>query len=362
MGLADRVQAEEADQAAAQAERATAAARRDASSARAALKISDARVEELTAELNILSGIADLNPSPPKWLAPARPKAGNRAIVTTLLSDLHLDEVVNPDEMGGVNAFDRDIATLRLRRYFERTIMLGRDYSSGVTIEGAAVLFAGDNITGEIHDELARTNADSIPGTLLYWSEQLAAGLDMLADEWGKVACFESPGNHGRMSRKVEPKQFARRSFDWLLMNMVANLFRRDPRVEFTITEGYDSRFTIYDTTYLLHHGLTGGSSAGSGIGGIWPTIMRDDARRRNAYQAVRQPYDIAAMGHWHQYTWGPGQAFVINGSLKGYDEFARHRSFGFEPPQQAWWLTTPQHGVTFTAPVLVQDRKREGW
>lgn len=358
MTIADKVEAQEA----ADAERSRAAARRDAERARAALKSSEARVAELTAELRLLQGIADLDPEPPKWLTPKRPKAGNRAIVTTLLSDLHLDEVVNPDEMGGVNAYDRDIATLRLQRFFERTIMLGRDYTSGVTIDGAAVLFAGDNITGEIHDELARTNADSIPGTLLYWSEQIAAGLDMLATEWGHVACFESPGNHGRMSRKVEPKQFARRSFDWLLMNMVARLFRGDRRVDFTITEGYDSRFSIFDTRYLLHHGMTGGSGAGSGIGGIWPTIMRDDARRRNMHQATGQPYDVAAMGHWHQYTWGPGGAFVINGSLKGFDEFARTRGFGFEPPQQAWWLTTPQHGVTFTAPVLVADRKREGW
>lgn len=33
-----------------------------------------------------------------------------------------------------------------------------------------------------------------------------------------------------------------------------------------------------------------------------------------------------------------------------------------FEPPQQALWLTTPEHGVGFQAPVLVADRKKEGW
>ncbi len=336
--------------------------RRTLSASNAALKKSRVRVDELEQQLEQLTTIVALNPKPPKWQLKPRRQSGHHAIVTTVLSDMHFDELVNPDEMGGVNAYDRDIATLRLRRYFESVVMLARDYTAGVTIDGCVLMLGGDSITGEIHDELARTNDDSIPGTLLYWSELLAAGVDMFADAFGHVAVYESPGNHGRMSRKVEPKQFSRRSFDWLLSHMVAREFRRDDRVTFHINDAYDSRFQVYNTTYLLHHGMVGGSNAGTGIGGIWPTIMRDDARRRNMYQQVGQPYDIAVMGHWHQYTWGPGTKFVINGSLKGYDEFARFKGFGWEPPQQAWWLTTPENGVTFTAPVLVGHRKREKW
>ena len=35
--------------------------------------------------------------------------------------------------------------------------------------------------------------------------------------------------------------------------------------------------------------------------------------------------------------------------------------SFEFEPPQQAAWLMTPEHGKTWTAPILSADRKSEG-
>ena len=48
----------------------------------------------------------------------------------------------------------------------------------------------------------------------------------------------------------------------------------------------------------------------------------------------------------------------IVNGSLKGYDEYAYNNNFGFEPPQQALWLTHPKHGITFRMPVQV-DRKR---
>jgi hypothetical protein len=65
-------------------------------------------------------------------------------------------------------------------------------------------------------------------------------------------------------------------------------------------------------------------------------------------------------LGHWHQLVFGP--KFIVNGSLKGLDEYAFIGNFGFEPPQQACWLMTPEHGRTFVAPILPQDRTKEGW
>jgi hypothetical protein len=65
-------------------------------------------------------------------------------------------------------------------------------------------------------------------------------------------------------------------------------------------------------------------------------------------------------MGHWHQYLSTP--SLIINGSLKGYDEYAKISNFGFEPPQQALAIVTPERGITFQAPVFCLDRKREKW
>jgi hypothetical protein len=47
---------------------------------------------------------------------------------------------------------------------------------------------------------------------------------------------------------------------------------------------------------------------------------------------------------------------------LKGQDEYGFVSNFGFEIPQQACWLMTPEHGMTWTAPIFCQDRKAEGW
>ena len=65
-------------------------------------------------------------------------------------------------------------------------------------------------------------------------------------------------------------------------------------------------------------------------------------------------------LGHFHQYMTLPG--IIVNGSLKGYDEYAMISNFGFEVPQQAFWLTTPERGPAFHVAIQPMTRKAEGW
>ena len=79
---------------------------------------------------------------------------------------------------------------------------------------------------------------------------------------------------------------------------------------------------------------------------------MIGDARKRQREQAVRRPYDYMIMGHWHQLSFL--RNLIVNGSLKGYDEYAYISNFHYEPPRQAFWLTDSTHGVTIQAPIHV--------
>jgi hypothetical protein len=195
-------------------------------------------------------------------------------------------------------------------------------------------------------------------GSVLHWSDQLAAALSLLADEFGKVHVPVVVGNHGRTTRKPMAKFRARTNWDWFTGHLLAREFRKDARVTFDIADSADALVQSYGHTVCVTHGdqVTGGS----GIGGIWPPIMRLDARKRARYAAVQQPYDLLVMGHWHQLTWGPN--FIINGSLVGYDEYAAVSNFGYQEPAQALWLMTPERGRTWMAPIYAQDRAKEGW
>lgn len=302
-------------------------------------------VAELRRLLDFHDAVAAANPRPPKWLTPKRRKGDHRAIVCTVLSDLHFDEVVNPAEVNGLNEYDRDIAETRLTNYFTGVVKVARHQMAGVEIEGAVLCLAGDMFSGLLHD-LQETNEDTLFGSVLRLSELLTAGIRLLAGEFGRVHVPVVVGNHGRLTRKPRTKHRARDNADWL----VAHLLRRavnDDRVTFDIPDAADVRFDVYGTRFLLTHGDQ--TKGGGGIGGIWPPIKRMVAQKQRQYAA--DPFDVVVMGHWHQLTWGGD--FISNGSLKGFDEFALVSRFPPERPQQALWLTTPEHGITVQAPIF---------
>lgn len=291
----------------------------------------------------------------PKWLTKPTSKKDRKATLVTILSDTHFDEVVNPSEIDGRNAYNREIAEMRLERYFQQVIRISADYLTGVSYDGAVLMLGGDLVSGDIHEELQDTNAAQTLETVLHWSGQLAAGISLFADAFGRCHVPVVVGNHGRRSRKPRMKGRARDNFDWMIGQLLARHFDGDPRITFQIPDGTDAMVEIHDTRLLLTHGDQ--VSGGGGIGGIWPPVMRMIAKKR-----VRYSFDAVVMGHWHSLLMAPSAGVVVNGSLKGEDEYASIMGFAPERAQQACFTVAPEHGVTFSAPVFCDDRKKEGW
>jgi hypothetical protein len=315
------------------------------------------RLEQIERSLTIVESADDVLLDPPHWLVPSKPKS-SAATLVVMLSDTHFDEVVNPDEMEGLNAYNRQIAVMRLERWAQNVVKLARHYMSGVTYDGVVLILGGDIFTGDIHEELSLTNDDTMIGSLLFWSEQIAAVTDLLATEFKKCHVVSVVGNHGRTTRKPRMKQRVRTNYDWLLAKMVERHFYKDKRVTFTIPESADAIINIYEHGHLITHGDQ--VSGGGGIGGIYPPIMRMRARKEGRYLQTGKTFKTLWLGHWHQYISTP--SMVVNGSMKGYDEYAMLMGFGFEQPQQALALITPEKNITFQAPVFCADRKKEKW
>lgn len=316
-----------------------------------------AQVEELQKALEIIDAAEGVQLAPPKWLVKAPSGRKKHATLVLLLSDTHFDEVVDPVEVGGLNAYNRKIAEIRLETWVQNAVNMARHYLSGVTYDGVVVMLGGDIFSGDIHEELSNTNETVILDSLLHWSEQVAAALTVFADEFGKVHVPCVVGNHGRLTRKPRMKQRAKTNLDWLLGKMVERHFQGDKRLTFQVSENADTLVSIYGHGHLLTHGDQ--VNGGGGIGGIWPPIMRLRARKAQRAMEVGQPFETLWMGHWHQYISTP--YLVINGSTKGLDEYAWLNNFGFEVPQQALAIVTPEHNITVQAPVFCQS-KREKW
>lgn len=312
----------------------------------------------LQREMEVLSKFTRRD-GPPGWLSKKpRSKKKDHGTPWLLLSDLHLDEVVYPEQVLGMNAYNREIARRRLDKTIQNFVRVTQDFWAGIEYDGAVVALGGDIFSGDIHEELKETNEDTMLGSVDYWIDPLADAIALIADEFGKVHVPVVPGNHGRTTRKPQAKFRARSNFDWFIGAQLARTFSGDKRVTFDVSDSADCLIPSYGHKVMLTHGDQ--ASGGQGIGGIWPPLMRLDARKRQRQEAVQQGYDLLIMGHWHTLTYGP--SFIVNGSLKGYDEYAFTQNFGFEVPSQAAWLMTPEHGKTWTAPIFSQDREAEGW
>lgn len=315
-------------------------------------------IKELREMYELVQEIEANHKKPPAWAAPKRKHKSHTGIISLLFSDPHFDEVVDPAEVEGLNAYNREIAIQRLERCVQKTIMLSRDYISGVTYDGMYLFLGGDNVSGWIHEELSETNECAVPETVDFWLDPLASAIGAFADHFGRVHCAGVVGNHGRTTRKPRAKRRVTDNIDWLIYRMLARDFRNDSRVSFQIPRSADTTVPIYSTDILFTHGDQ--FRGGSGISGVLAPMMTGTYRKTKRAMLTDQSFDYIAMGHWHQLNFFKN--IIMNGSLKGYDEYAYVSNFEYEPPQQAMWLTTPENGITMTAPVLVLDRAKEGW
>lgn len=270
----------------------------------------------------------------------------------TLWSDWHWGERVFPAQVNGVNEFNMEIAHQRARRLLERVVYLLRKHVVNPDYPGIVLNLGGDMMSGDIHEELSNTNEKPVMVCLLDLYAVLRWAISSLADEFGHVFIPCVTGNHGRNTKKPRAKDRNFTNFDWLLYQFLAKSFEGDARVQFFIPEGPDALYSVVGHKYLLTHGdqFRGGDGI---IGAIGP-ITRGASRKQSRNSAINRGFDTMLLGHWHQYM--PLHRTLVNGSLKGYDEYANVSNFGYEPPIQALWLTHPEHGVTMHMPVYLEQ------
>ena len=306
------------------------------------------RVTELEKALERFTVAAPADMKVPKWLTRKRSKKAHRATALLVLSDLHLDEVVDLDEMSGMNEFNRKIAEQRLEGVVNGTERICSRYVAGVEFDGIVVALNGDVLSGSIHDELDRTNEAPTMASVVHWVPNLAAALTHLADTFGAVFVPCTDGNHDRYYKKVPAKQRVESSLAWVLYNWLADTLRDDNRITFRITTAPGQTYPIYDTVVHQIHG--DGFRGGGGIGGIYPPMLKYLHRMDKMWADAGVAVDLHVMGHWHQYL--TGRNYLVNGSLKGFDEYARSKGFTPEPARQALAIVTPERGVTMQMPV----------
>jgi len=302
-------------------------------------------------------GLRSVDAKIPDWLVETTKAKHGPGCPVLFATDWHWDEVVDPAQIGGVNRYNREIAHQRARSFITNAIDVLTNHMVCPEYPGIVFPIGGDMISGTIHEELTATNEAPALASVLDLFGVLTWCVEQLAARFGHVFVPAITGNHGRLTKKVQAKDRAFTSLDWLTYQFLAKRFENDKRIAFQVPDGPDALFQVYGHRFLLTHGDTLGKGGDGIIGALGP-ILRGDTRKRSRNAQIDQGYDTLIIGHWHQLI--QMQRVVCGGSLKGYDEFASSWNLPFEPPRQALWVVHPEHGITFSVPVLVEKSRKQ--
>jgi hypothetical protein len=302
-------------------------------SLRADLKRALKRCGELSGALDSIASLSqDKRALSRPVKAMSRASSVHSAIPVIAWSDWHVAEIVTSRKTNGRNRYNPDIARTRSRKLCDNTLRLLNNARQNVAIDEAVLVLGGDFITGYLHEELAQTNAMG-PMEESYFAqglleEELGRFIDSAKLSKLRIVCHR--GNHGRTTRKVQFKNDYETSYEtWIYWNL------RD-RISNSVTEWCIPEADVNYTTLITGHQLRTMHGHqikyGGGVGGIAVPLNRWIAKQDQTTYAIN-----TVLGHFHSFE--PSSRFAINGSLKGWDEFAQSKGFPFEHPSQLMQL-----------------------
>lgn len=290
-----------------------------------------------------------------KASAPIKPRERNpkvrEGVPVLMLSDLHVEAVVEPEKVNGLNEFNPAIAKVRMERVFIGAHdLITKMHSGYYKIREMVVWLGGDLVSGFIHDELIESNAMHPTTAMMLCGDFIIAGIDyLLANTVERIIIPCNFGNHDRMHQKKKIATAAENSLAFMLYHQLRRHYAKDKRVVFDIARGEFLYTQIYDRTFRWTHGDA--IQYAGGVGGIMVPVSRAVLRWQTAKKA-----DYTVMGHFHQFV-GFGTT-IVNGSLIGYDTYALHCGFNFEHPAQGFFVVDKRWGLRHLTPLYVGDQE----
>jgi len=274
------------------------------------------------------------------------------------LTDTHIGDNVELEEMMGLNEYNIDIFNKRLYGWANQVVTLAELRRNSAEVGELIVPMLGDMISGDIHEELARTNNDHCMGQMIRGANLISQALMFIAPHFDKVRVPCVVGNHGRMTRKP-PMKNKYMDWDYMLYQWVSVFCQNQKNIEFHIPKTFMTTINVCNRNILLAHGdfINGGGSGTSINRGV--SNMRNVLSFRkglkeeinniqdNSLESVPDNYDSALLGHFHridEIDIGTG-AVHICGCMKGGDEFAMQRVQAINKPRQLVLYYHPKYG-----------------
>ncbi|MDX1728140.1 MAG: winged helix-turn-helix transcriptional regulator [Pseudoalteromonas tetraodonis] len=288
-------------------------------------------------------------PQIPEWMYDSSKESVTDGIPVLFLSDVHYSETVYPMQIGGVNNYSEETADNRLEHTFKTAIDLTIGQFKKPEFDGFILALGGDMLSGNIHEELSESNESPINVAVYKLQDRLIAGIELLKEHFRNVYIPCVVGNHGRLTRAYKAKNKVYDNYEYVLYHNLYRHYRDDVSVTVDVSDEADILFKVYDKTFLMTHGDQ--FRGGNGIAGVLMPIKRGGYKKKAKHSSINKPFDIMMVGHFHQYI--HDNTVILNGSVKGYDEYAYNGNFDFEEPQQAFFIVNKNRGITYRMPIF---------
>lgn len=286
----------------------------------------------------------------PDWLDYS-PSKTTKSIPTLFCSDEHWGEVVRSEQINGLNEYNTVIARERYNRVINNYLKVCNEYLPNCTDTTRMVLaLGGDNVGGDIHEELALTNDMTTMEAVYDYVDHKVRGIRALQSAGFKqifVPCVR--GNHDRNTHKVHTKNMLETSFAYLIYMFLMRIFEQDKGVVFSVPRSMDCFYKVNNTRMLLTHG-----DCFKGFGSLTGKPFYE---KKKMYDNIGNGFDNMIIGHFHNYSSINNSEIIVNGTLKGFDEYAFKSGFTFQRPCQAFFLTD-ENGININLPIFADDKK----
>jgi hypothetical protein len=333
----------------------------------------------------LLEGIREIAPAYPiiksvvNYQPSKKDKIEEREAIT-IWSDWHAGERVYFDQMEGLGEYNFDILCGRAWDLIHGIIRIVETQKSIYDIDILNIDILGDQLSGEIHEELLATNEFTLLETCYKLSYVTVQAILMLLPQFKKIRITGLPGNHPRLYTKPQYKNRVLNNYDTLhyhLVSMFLSNYIKEGFIEFNIPKSPECILVRKGWAFLLGH-----SDQIKGWNGIpWYGFQRDNAKQQKIrkqrsvvqefessndlegaiinFKTAKQVYgfDYREAGHWHTMNVLDDWGTVINGSLLGGNEYSLNKLHAVSSPKQALMFLSERWGLKGIEPVHCVDK-----
>lgn len=277
------------------------------------------------------------------------------------LSDGHHDQIVTPEECGGLECHDFPVSLCRAETYIDTVLKWTQETLSPTFYFPELIILAyGDHTSGEIHGAVNRSYFRNQFKNSLAIGQLHSLMYRDLAPYFEVINVVYVPGNHGRRSAKKD-YHGAQNNWDYLIAKTAEMYCGNLDNVHFTIPDAYSINLDINGIGFCIFHG----DDIRSNLGIPWYGLERRQ-RRIMALNRVQggPPIKYYCCGHFHRSgsTTEVDGEMLMNGPWVATDAYAYNALSAYSEPTQLLHGVSSKRGITWRLPVkLRSEQERHG-